>query len=96
MTKKTNLYDNVYYNIECKHNEFERDKNHRLKRRNLQLTKTLIKYRMWDKLSESGFIRDWFDEFNMYWTKYLGFRPLRLHDFFWLESIIEASFNQLK
>ncbi|MFC1907129.1 class I SAM-dependent methyltransferase [Chloroflexota bacterium] len=88
-----NLYDDVQLDIEEAHRNFIRHNNRVFKKRNFYLTGLLVKSGLWKRMIDSGFIRDWFDEFKDYWINCLGCRPLNLHDFFWLYSYYRTKFQ---
>ena len=60
------------------------------------LHKILYRIKLYPKLIESGFIRRWFSEFNFYWQKEIGARPLKFHDFFYLYSNYRVKFQNIK
>jgi len=91
-----NLYDDVLIDIEEAHRSFVKHNKRVFKRRPLYLTALLVKLGLWQRLIDSGFIRDWFDEFSDYWINWLGCRPLKLHDFFWLHSHYRTKFQQVE
>ena len=96
MRHSGNLYDDVRIDIEEAHRRFTRRDKPLLQKRPLYLTGFLIKLGVWKRLVESGFIRDWFDEFHYYWVNNLGCRPLKLHDFFWLYSHYRTKFQTVE
>jgi len=96
MHHAANKYDNVHIDIEEAHNDFVRHNKRIFKRRNLYVIALLIKLGLWKRLVDSGFIRDWFDEFNDYWINCLGCRPLKLHDFFYLYSHYRTKFQSVE
>lgn len=91
-----NLYDDVRIDIEGAHRNFVRHDKAVFKKRSLYLTGLLMKLGLQKRLIDSGFIRDWFDEFNDYWVNRLGCRPLNLHDFFWLHSHYRTKFQKVE
>lgn len=91
-----NLYDDVRIDIEEAHRNFVRHDKAVFKKRSLYLTGLLMKLGLQKRLIDSGFIRDWFDEFNDYWINRLGCRPLNLHDFFWLHSHYRTKFQKVE
>jgi len=91
-----NLYDDVRIDIEEAHRSFVKPDKRVLQKRSLYLTGLLIKLGLWKRLVESGFIRDWFDEFYFYWVNNLGCRPLNLYDFFWLYSHYRTRFQTVE
>lgn len=91
-----NLYDDVHIDIEEAHRNFVRHNKKVVKKRSLYLTGLLSKLGLWKKLIDSGFIRDWFDEFNDYWINCLGCRHLNMHDFFWLYSHYRTRFQSVE
>ncbi len=91
-----NLYDDVHLDIEEAHTNFVRHNKAVFKERSLYLTGLLVKSGLWKRLIDSGFIRDWFDEFRDYWINCLGCRPLNLHDFFWLYSHYRTKFRSVE
>jgi len=91
-----NLYDDVHVDIEEAHRNFVRHNKAVFKKRSLCLTGLLVKSGLWKRLIDSGFIRDWFDEFNGYWINCLGCRPLKLHDFFYLHSHYRIKFQNVE
>lgn len=91
-----NLYDDVHIDIEGAHRNFVRHNRSVFKRRHLYVTALLMKLGLWKRLVDSGFIRDWFDEFNDYWINCLGCRSLKLHDFFYLHSHYRTKFQSVE
>lgn len=90
-----NLYDDVRVDIEEAHSSFVRHNKRVFKRRPLYLTALLVKFGLWQRLIDSGFVRDWFNEFSDYWVNCLGCRPLKLHDFFYLYSHYRTKFQKV-
>lgn len=82
---KPNQYDNLRVDIQRLH-AAPLQGGQVLARQNLCFVGALIKTGLYPRLVDSGFIRDWFNEFHHYWVKVLGGRPLKLHDFFYLYS----------
>ncbi len=64
-----------------------------ISRKSLLITGALMKARLWRKLIDSGFIREWFEEFHEYWISVLKGRPLKFHDFFYLHSESRKGFE---
>jgi len=91
-----NLYDDVRIDIEEAHRNFVRQDKRVFEKQSLYLTAILVKSGLWKRLVDSGFIRDWFDEFREYWINCLGCRPLNLHDFFWLCSHYRTKFQDVE
>lgn len=56
----------------------------------------LRKLNLFKELSESGFIRRWFNEFNFYWQNELDGRPLKFYDFFFLYSWYRINYQNIK
>lgn len=96
MKHSGNLYDFVCIDIEEAHRNFVRHKKRVFNKKSLYFTSRLVKFGLWKKLIDSGFIRDWFNEFNDYWINCLGCRPLKLHDFFWLHSHYRTKFQDIE
>jgi len=92
----SNLYDNVCFNIGEAHQDLVRKDSQPLQKRSKVVTAVLLKTGLWQRLIESGFIQDWFDEFNRYWTTCLSCRPLNLHDFFYLYSHYRIKFQSVE
>jgi len=90
-----NLYDDVRVDIEEAHRNFGLHNKRGFKKQSLYPTALLVKSGLWKRLVDSGFIRDWFDEFRDYWVNCLGCRPLNLHDFFWLHSHYRTKFQSV-
>lgn len=96
----TNHYDNLEINIAAKH----ADINSRLPRHSfgpLSLVKRLLHHflfeiKIFGKLIDAGFIRRWFSEFNFYWQRELGGRPLKFHDFFFLYSWYRVKYQNIE
>ncbi len=82
---KPNSYDNLIVNVQKLH-ETPFKSTIIIPRRNPYLIGGLIRAGLWGRLVDSGFVRDWFDEFHIYWVNVWGGRPLKLHDFFYLYS----------
>ena len=93
-----NLYDDVRMGIEEAHRNFVRQEDNKrvFKKQPLYLTALLMKSGLWKRLIDSGFIRDWFEEFREYWINCLGCRPLNLHDFFWQYSHYRTKFQDVE
>jgi SAM-dependent methyltransferase len=91
-----NLYDDVRIDIEEAHRSFKRDNKKAFKKRYYYATGLLVKLGLWKRFIDSGYIRDWFEEFNNYWVNCLGCRPLKLHDFFWLYSYYRTKFQSIE
>ncbi len=91
---KSNLYDNLQIDIQELHSSSLQN-NYFLKKGNCNVTGILLKMGLWEKLIDSGFVRDWFKEFHLYWVKILGGRPLYLHDFFYLCSDYRKKFQNV-
>ena len=95
-----NLFDQLEINIAKKHGEINsRSLRHPFYpppffKRKVHLF--LNKLGLFKKLAESGFIRRWFNEFNFYWQKELGGRPLKFHDFFYLHSLYRSRYSDIK
>jgi len=96
-----NLYDNLEIDIAKKHCEINVDPNFMS---HLKHTRGIFLC-VWDKLSfrcglhkrliDSGFKRDWFEEFYEYWVSVLGGRPLLFHDFFFLYSWYRVKYQEV-
>lgn len=56
----------------------------------------LCRTRRYDRLVDAGLVRGWFDEFADFWSKVLGGRPLKPHDFFYLHSHYRAKFQAVE
>jgi len=54
---------------------------------------SLLKTGLHRRLVDSGFIRGWFDEFELYWITVLDGRPLQLPDFFFLLGVYRQKFQ---
>lgn len=55
----------------------------------------LIYFGIYKKLINSSIISAWFDEFEFFWTKVLGGRPLYFHDFHFLLGVYRQKFQSL-
>lgn len=96
MKQTGNLYDEVHINIEEAHRNFVRHRKRSFKKQSLYFTILLMKFGLWERFIDSGFIRDWFEEFRDYWVNCLGCRPSKLHDFFWLHSHYRTKFQSVE
>lgn len=97
-----NLYDQLEVNIDTLHQRFDSDPK-MMSRQNRtsniitsSLYKLLYKLNIYQKLIDSGIIRGWFTEFQEYWNRVLGGRPLLFHDFFFLYSSYRTKFAQVE
>ncbi len=48
------------------------------------------------RLVDAGFIRGWFEEFELYWSSVLNGRPLFLHDFFYLLGVYRQRYQDVE
>lgn len=92
---KSNLYDNLQIDIQRLHSDALQD-NYCPAKNNVYLAGILLKTGFWNKLIDSGFVRDWFDEFHTYWRENFRGRPLHLHDFFYLYSNYREKFQDIE
>jgi SAM-dependent methyltransferase len=51
---------------------------------------------IWQRLVYSNWLLGWFEEFNTYWTKRLGLRPLHPPDFWFLYGVYRQRFQTLR
>jgi hypothetical protein len=56
----------------------------------------LIKFKLYTRLVDAGFIRSWFEEFKQYWSVVLEGRPLFLNDFHFLLGMYRQKFQYLE
>jgi 2-polyprenyl-3-methyl-5-hydroxy-6-metoxy-1,4-benzoquinol methylase len=96
----TNLFDLINIDINLKHQEIENKKD-KHPFGSFSFFKKLShfflkKIGLFSKLAEAGFLRRWFNEFNFYWQKELGGRPLKFQDFFYLHSLYRSRYQNLK
>ncbi len=63
---------------------------------NRYATGMLIKFGLYSRLIDSGFIRSWFEEFKPYWLHVLEGRPIYLHDFYYLLGNYRQKFQYLE
>lgn len=92
---KSNLYDNLKIDIQRLHFH-PLQSSYFITKANAYFTGALIKTGLLPKLIDSGFIRDSFNEFHIYWKEILGGRPLRYHDFFYLFSNYRKKFQDIE
>ena len=59
-------------------------------------TGALIKLGWYVRLVDAGIIRNWFVEFEKYWSNVLEGRPLYMHDFFFLLGIYRQRFQDVE
>lgn len=93
----SNLYDDIRIDIEKAHKQINSD-NALCSNKESYLGlihKLLYKLKGYDKFIDSGFIRDWFEEFLEYWIRVLMGRPLQFHDFFYLYSFYRTKFQYI-
>lgn len=62
----------------------------------LTITRFLVDTGLYKKLIYSNLKLDWFYEFNQYWVKELGNRPLQPHDFYFLYGSYRSAFSGLE
>lgn len=55
----------------------------------------LIYFGIYKKLINSSIISNWFDEFEFFWTKFIGGRPLYFHDFHFLLGVYRQKFQSI-
>lgn len=97
-----NEYENLEIDIIKKHQEINTNPSLRSvlynKRGSIRslFDKFLFMIKWYQKFIDSGFYRSWFEEFNEYWTKCLGGRPLYFHDFFFLYSWYRTRFQNVE
>ncbi|MBM2832891.1 MAG: Methyltransferase type 12 [Candidatus Brocadiaceae bacterium] len=91
---KSNLYDNLQIDIQKIHSAAIQN-SYFITKGNVYLTGILMKTNLWKKLIDSGFVRNWFNEFHTYWKEVLGGRPLYFHDFFYLYSDYRKKFQNI-
>jgi 2-polyprenyl-3-methyl-5-hydroxy-6-metoxy-1,4-benzoquinol methylase len=94
----TNYYDRIAVDIDSCHSMIKEGfimPSNRLYRLDF-FSRFLYRARVYDRLVDAGLIRGWFDEFAEFWTKALGGRPLKLHDFFYLHSHYRAGFQKIE
>jgi 2-polyprenyl-3-methyl-5-hydroxy-6-metoxy-1,4-benzoquinol methylase len=59
------------------------------------LLKLFVAIGLYKRLCEAGLVRGWFEIFERYWRNELGGRPLRLHDFWYLQGYYRANFQDV-
>jgi 2-polyprenyl-3-methyl-5-hydroxy-6-metoxy-1,4-benzoquinol methylase len=92
-----NLYNELEINIEKEHVKINSD--HIYSKTENYLTyinRLLYKYGLHERLIDSGIMRFWYEEFSEYWTKCLGGRPIKFHDFFHLYSHYREKFTSVE
>ena len=60
------------------------------------LTRFLTKFGLYARLVDTGIIRSWFTEFELYWRHVLNGRPLYMHDFFYLLGVYRQRFQEVE
>jgi 2-polyprenyl-3-methyl-5-hydroxy-6-metoxy-1,4-benzoquinol methylase len=58
--------------------------------------RALHRLHLYTRFAEAGLLRGWFIEFNDYWTRALGGRPLKFYDFFYLHSHYRCRFQEIE
>jgi 2-polyprenyl-3-methyl-5-hydroxy-6-metoxy-1,4-benzoquinol methylase len=93
-----NLYDDLIVDIEKEHERINEDRNYRSKTEHYLGMFGLLLFvtGIYQKMVDSGLIRGWFTDFSEYWTRALGARPLKLHDFFYLYCDYRKKFQRVE
>ena len=97
-----NLYDNIRIDIVTAHEAINQISSPCSTLKNVRnffqknLAQLLYISGLYKKLIDAGFYRAWFNEFNDYWIRCLGGRPLYFHDFFFLYGTYRGRFPNVK
>lgn len=97
-----NLYDQIDIDIVSAHNAINQIDSLFGVQKNVNnffqknLAQFFYVFGLYRKLIDAGFYRAWFNEFNDYWIRCLGGRPLYFHDFFFLYGTYRSRFSEVK